>query len=210
MVANVIFCEMRSFKNIISDHHYFIKYILIYPHPPKKRISSPVKNKNFKSLQLLFLISMKKRMYYVSAQPPEQHLGMMDLSGVPILQIGTPEGHSPLFPTRFPVLKSTHRQENQATAQQALSQLFTVLVYYLSAALISEFLFLLAWEGSGLIFSSCLQLQIKTEDINDSLQQTLLHRPCHLSQGPAMMSGNQMSGVNASPCKGALTFSVGQ
>ncbi|KAF6105585.1 POU class 2 homeobox 3 [Phyllostomus discolor] len=49
--------------------------------------------------------------------------------------------------------------------------------------------------------------QIKTEDVNDSLQQTLMHRPCHLSQGPAMMSGNQMSGVNASPCKGALTFS---
>lgn len=40
--------------------------------------------------------------------------------------------------------------------------------------------------------------QIKTEDLSDSLQQTLSHRPCHLSQGPAMMSGNQMSGVNAS------------
>ncbi|XP_036884440.1 POU domain, class 2, transcription factor 3 isoform X1 [Sturnira hondurensis] len=36
--------------------------------------------------------------------------------------------------------------------------------------------------------------KIKTEDLNDSLQQTLLHRPCHLSQGPAMMSRNQMSG----------------
>ncbi|XP_045058935.1 POU domain, class 2, transcription factor 3 isoform X3 [Desmodus rotundus] len=36
--------------------------------------------------------------------------------------------------------------------------------------------------------------QIKTEDLNDSLQQTLSHRPCHLSQGPTMMSGNQMSG----------------
>ncbi|KAM8818538.1 POU domain, class 2, transcription factor 3 isoform 3-T3 [Rhynchonycteris naso] len=36
--------------------------------------------------------------------------------------------------------------------------------------------------------------QIKTEDLTDSLQQTLSHRPCHLSQGSAMMSGNQMSG----------------
>ncbi|PNI65829.1 POU2F3 isoform 5, partial [Pan troglodytes] len=42
---------------------------------------------------------------------------------------------------------------------------------------------------------------IKTEDLSDSLQQTLSHRPCHLSQGPAMMSGNQMSGLNASPCQ---------
>ncbi|XP_072809860.1 POU domain, class 2, transcription factor 3 isoform X1 [Vicugna pacos] len=36
--------------------------------------------------------------------------------------------------------------------------------------------------------------RIKTEDLSDSLQQTLSHRPCHLSQGPAMMPGNQMSG----------------
>ncbi|KAM7084846.1 POU domain, class 2, transcription factor 3 isoform 1-T1 [Molossus nigricans] len=36
--------------------------------------------------------------------------------------------------------------------------------------------------------------QIKTEDLSDSLQQTLSHRPCHLSQGPAVMSGSQMSG----------------
>lgn len=50
------------------------------------------------------------------------------------------------------------------------------------------------------MLSSCLHLQIKTEDLSDSLQQTLSHRPCHLSQGPAMMPGNQMSGVNASPC----------
>lgn len=49
----------------------------------------------------------------------------------------------------------------------------------------------------GLTLSSCLQLQIKTEDLSDSLQQTLPHRPCHLSQAPAMMSGNQMSGVSA-------------
>ena len=45
--------------------------------------------------------------------------------------------------------------------------------------------------------------QIKTEDLSDSLQQTLSHRPCHLSQGPAMMSGNQMSGVNASLMPGS-------
>uniref|UniRef100_H0X2W2 POU domain protein n=1 Tax=Otolemur garnettii TaxID=30611 RepID=H0X2W2_OTOGA len=43
--------------------------------------------------------------------------------------------------------------------------------------------------------------QIKTEDLSDSLQQTLSLRSCHLTQGPAMMSGNQMSGVNASPRK---------
>nr|XP_003418312.1 POU domain, class 2, transcription factor 3 [Loxodonta africana] len=42
-------------------------------------------------------------------------------------------------------------------------------------------------------------IQIKTEDLSDSLQQPLSHRPCHLSQGPTMMSGNQMSGVSASP-----------
>lgn len=47
---------------------------------------------------------------------------------------------------------------------------------------------------------SCLYLQIKTEDLGDSLQQSLSHRPCHLSQGPAMMPGSQMSGVNASLC----------
>ncbi|ELW65833.1 POU domain, class 2, transcription factor 3, partial [Tupaia chinensis] len=40
--------------------------------------------------------------------------------------------------------------------------------------------------------------QIKTEDLSDSLQQTLSHRPCHLSQGPTMMPGNQMSGDMAS------------
>ncbi|NIG60191.1 POU domain, class 2, transcription factor 3 isoform X1 [Pontoporia blainvillei] len=44
------------------------------------------------------------------------------------------------------------------------------------------------------MLSPCLHLQIKTEDLSDSLQQTLSHRPCHLSQGPAMMPGNQMSG----------------
>lgn len=47
-----------------------------------------------------------------------------------------------------------------------------------------------------------LSLQIKTEDLGDSLQQTLSHRPCHLSQGPTMMPGNQMSGVGASPGHG--------
>uniref|UniRef100_A0A2K5LAB9 POU domain protein n=1 Tax=Cercocebus atys TaxID=9531 RepID=A0A2K5LAB9_CERAT len=52
-------------------------------------------------------------------------------------------------------------------------------------------------DRNGLDFNR----QIKTEDLSDSLQQTLSHRPCHLSQGPAMMSGNQMSGVNASPCQ---------
>ncbi|CAK6448676.1 unnamed protein product [Pipistrellus nathusii] len=36
--------------------------------------------------------------------------------------------------------------------------------------------------------------QIKTEDLSDSLQQTLSHRPCLLSQGPAMMAGSQVSG----------------
>ncbi|KAL0626939.1 Zinc finger protein [Plecturocebus cupreus] len=51
---------------------------------------------------------------------------------------------------------------------------------------------------------------IKTEDLSDSLQQTLSHRPCHLSQGPAMMSGNQMSGVNARTCQGTLISTVGQ
>lgn len=59
------------------------------------------------------------------------------------------------------------------------------------------------------MLSSCLHLQIKTEDLSDSLQQTLSHRPCHLSQGPAMMPGNQMSGVNASPYQGALIVSEG-
>ncbi|KAB1254697.1 POU domain; class 2; transcription factor 3 [Camelus dromedarius] len=53
------------------------------------------------------------------------------------------------------------------------------------------------------MLSSCLRSQIKTEDLSDSLQQTLSHRPCHLSQGPAMMPGNQMSGVNAIPRQGA-------
>uniref|UniRef100_F7AZC9 POU domain protein n=1 Tax=Monodelphis domestica TaxID=13616 RepID=F7AZC9_MONDO len=38
---------------------------------------------------------------------------------------------------------------------------------------------------------------IKTEDLSDSLQPQLSHRPCHLSQGPAMMSGNQMPGVSS-------------
>uniref|UniRef100_A0A8C9USW5 POU domain protein n=1 Tax=Spermophilus dauricus TaxID=99837 RepID=A0A8C9USW5_SPEDA len=47
--------------------------------------------------------------------------------------------------------------------------------------------------GKGLLFWGWNR-QIKTEDLSDSLQQTLSHRPCHLSQGPAMMSGNQMSG----------------
>ncbi|XP_006148854.1 POU domain, class 2, transcription factor 3 [Tupaia chinensis] len=47
-------------------------------------------------------------------------------------------------------------------------------------------------DRNGLDFSR----QIKTEDLSDSLQQTLSHRPCHLSQGPTMMPGNQMSGVN--------------
>ncbi|XP_044524972.1 POU domain, class 2, transcription factor 3 [Gracilinanus agilis] len=41
-------------------------------------------------------------------------------------------------------------------------------------------------------------LLIKTEDLSDSLQPQLSHRPCHLSQGPAMMSGNQMPGDMAS------------
>ncbi|KAM9220130.1 POU domain, class 2, transcription factor 3 isoform 1-T1 [Dugong dugon] len=45
-------------------------------------------------------------------------------------------------------------------------------------------------DRNGLDFNR----QIKTEDLSDSLQQTLSHRPCHLSQGPTMMSGNQMSG----------------
>ncbi|KAG8522287.1 POU domain, class 2, transcription factor 3 [Galemys pyrenaicus] len=45
-------------------------------------------------------------------------------------------------------------------------------------------------DRNGLDFNR----QIKTEDLSDSLQQTLPHRPCHLTQGPAMMSGNQMSG----------------
>nr|XP_031526265.1 POU domain, class 2, transcription factor 3 isoform X1 [Vicugna pacos] len=45
-------------------------------------------------------------------------------------------------------------------------------------------------DRNGLDFNR----QIKTEDLSDSLQQTLSHRPCHLSQGPAMMPGNQMSG----------------
>ncbi|XP_021093425.1 POU domain, class 2, transcription factor 3 isoform X7 [Heterocephalus glaber] len=49
-------------------------------------------------------------------------------------------------------------------------------------------------DRNGLDFNR----QIKTEDLGDSLQQTLSHRPCHLSQGPAMMSGNQMSGDMAS------------
>ncbi|XP_004636459.1 POU domain, class 2, transcription factor 3 [Octodon degus] len=49
-------------------------------------------------------------------------------------------------------------------------------------------------DRNGLDFNR----QIKTEDLSDSLQQTLSHRPCHLSQGPAMMSGNQMSGDMAS------------
>ena len=60
------------------------------------------------------------------------------------------------------------------------------------------------------MLSPCLHLQIKTEDLSDSLQQTLSHRPCHLSQGPAMMPGNQMSGVNGSPSREALIFSEGQ
>nr|XP_023499995.1 POU domain, class 2, transcription factor 3 [Equus caballus] len=45
-------------------------------------------------------------------------------------------------------------------------------------------------DRNGLDFNR----QIKTEDLSDSLQQTLSHRPCHLSQGPATMAGNQMSG----------------
>ncbi|XP_049713160.1 POU domain, class 2, transcription factor 3 isoform X1 [Elephas maximus indicus] len=45
-------------------------------------------------------------------------------------------------------------------------------------------------DRNGLDFNR----QIKTEDLSDSLQQPLSHRPCHLSQGPTMMSGNQMSG----------------
>ncbi|XP_061058450.1 POU domain, class 2, transcription factor 3 [Eubalaena glacialis] len=49
-------------------------------------------------------------------------------------------------------------------------------------------------DRNGLDFNR----QIKTEDLSDSLQQTLSHRPCHLSQGPAMMPGNQMSGDMAS------------
>ncbi|KAM9080235.1 POU domain, class 2, transcription factor 3 isoform 1-T1 [Megaptera novaeangliae] len=49
-------------------------------------------------------------------------------------------------------------------------------------------------DRNGLDFNR----QIKTEDLSDSLQQTLSHRPCHLSQGPAMMPGNQMSGDVAS------------
>ncbi|XP_053452100.1 POU domain, class 2, transcription factor 3 isoform X1 [Nycticebus coucang] len=48
-------------------------------------------------------------------------------------------------------------------------------------------------DRNGLDFNR----QIKTEDLSDSLQQTLSHRPCHLTQ-PAMMSGNQMSGDMAS------------
>ncbi|XP_036049752.1 POU domain, class 2, transcription factor 3 isoform X1 [Onychomys torridus] len=52
-------------------------------------------------------------------------------------------------------------------------------------------------DRNGLDFNR----QIKTEDLGDSLQQTLSHRPCHLSQGPAMMPGNQMSGVGASLCQ---------
>nr|XP_054368211.1 POU domain, class 2, transcription factor 3 isoform X3 [Mirounga angustirostris] len=46
-------------------------------------------------------------------------------------------------------------------------------------------------DRNGLDFNR----QIKTEDLSDSLQQTLSQRPCHLSQGPAMMPGNQMSGL---------------
>lgn len=49
-------------------------------------------------------------------------------------------------------------------------------------------------DRNGLDFNR----QIKTEDLGDSLQQTLSHRPCHLSQGPTMMPGNQMSGDMAS------------
>ncbi|XP_030620398.1 POU domain, class 2, transcription factor 3 isoform X3 [Delphinapterus leucas] len=49
-------------------------------------------------------------------------------------------------------------------------------------------------DRNGLDFNR----QIKTEDLSDSLQQTLSHRPCHLSQGPAMIPGNQMSGDMAS------------
>ncbi|XP_006895697.1 PREDICTED: POU domain, class 2, transcription factor 3 [Elephantulus edwardii] len=48
-------------------------------------------------------------------------------------------------------------------------------------------------DRNGLDFSR----QIKTEDLSDSLQQNLPHRPCHLSQGPTMMPGNQMSGVSS-------------
>nr|XP_019573762.1 PREDICTED: POU domain, class 2, transcription factor 3 [Rhinolophus sinicus] len=56
-------------------------------------------------------------------------------------------------------------------------------------------------DRNGLDFNR----QIKTEDLSDSLQQTLAHGPCHMSQGPAMTSGNQMSGVNASSCQGDMT-----
>uniref|UniRef100_A0A4X2JX42 POU domain protein n=1 Tax=Vombatus ursinus TaxID=29139 RepID=A0A4X2JX42_VOMUR len=49
-------------------------------------------------------------------------------------------------------------------------------------------------DRNGLDFNR----QIKTEDLSDSLQPPLSHRPCHLSQGPAMMSGNQMPGVTIS------------
>ncbi|XP_007651659.1 POU domain, class 2, transcription factor 3 isoform X1 [Cricetulus griseus] len=52
-------------------------------------------------------------------------------------------------------------------------------------------------DRNGLDFNR----QIKTEDLGDSLQQSLSHRPCHLSQGPTMMPGNQMSGVGAGPCQ---------
>ncbi|XP_064433406.1 POU domain, class 2, transcription factor 3 isoform X5 [Mirounga angustirostris] len=50
-------------------------------------------------------------------------------------------------------------------------------------------------DRNGLDFNR----QIKTEDLSDSLQQTLSQRPCHLSQGPAMMPGNQMSGAIGRP-----------
>ncbi|XP_031816015.1 POU domain, class 2, transcription factor 3 isoform X3 [Sarcophilus harrisii] len=49
-------------------------------------------------------------------------------------------------------------------------------------------------DRNGLDFNR----QIKTEDLSDSLQPSLSHRPCHLSQGSAMMSGNQMPGDMAS------------
>lgn len=60
------------------------------------------------------------KLHYVSAQLLEWCLGMTDLSGVPILQISTPEGHSALAPTSSPGLKGTHRRGNQAAAWQAL------------------------------------------------------------------------------------------
>lgn len=84
------------------------------------------------------------------------------------------------------------------------------LVTYLLPRSSLSFYFCLPGEAQNWCSPPCLHLQIKTEDLSDSLQQTLSHRPCHPSQGPATIPGNQMSGVNGSPSREALIFSEGQ